>query len=92
MNGNKIKKFKLAIALKIIAYFPSSIKIRAPEIPGRIIAVADKNPEPKIVKKLSSNACWPKSNKHRPKLKPAKTKNQSLNDHLKLFHMIESIV
>ena len=91
-NGNKIKKFRSAIAVKIIAYFPSNIKIRAPDIPGKIIAVADSSPELKMVKKLFSIVCWPKSNKHRPKLKPANTKDKSLNDHIKLFLMIDSIV
>ena len=56
-NGNKIINFKSAIALKIIAYFPSNIKIRAPDIPGKIIAVADRNPEINMVKKLFSEVC-----------------------------------
>ena len=85
INGNKIINFNSAIALKMIAYFPRIIKIRAPDTPGNIIAVADRNPEINIVKKLFSNVCWPKINRQNPELKPVKTKNQSLSDHLKLL-------
>ena len=70
MNGKRIESFKLAIAVKMTTYFPNNIKINAPDIPGNIIAVPDRIPEAKILKKLCSEFSWPKKSRHKPKPKP----------------------
>ncbi len=89
INGNKIVKSRFPIAVKIVEYFPSKIRIKAPDIPGRIIAVADRTPVTKMIIKLSGNVTWPKRRRLNPRLKPPAIKIKLIIEQRKLSFEIE---